>query len=596
MEQHQLPRDDRLRDIENQMIASFYLKAIATHMVDGVAAVFKACIPNIYRFDETIESENDPDQNPFSFLAATSSASDDTTLAEQIELGRIPPRWTNGGKGPGLGAKAVRLLRNNKDAFIVVENVQDPNSEGSESAQELGVKTTACLPLAFRGQILGVLYLHFKKPHTFTDNQMQAVKQLGVHAATAIGNALHIIRLAGHSYMEAYGEILIDELKNLQEPTAFEGRTAFQEVHRLLWEWAQEVRSPTGSYLAELMEDTITKLGRHLDMPDSFMEYYIEEYKKREGALQSISGYREHFVHPFLVFVLGFILLARLREEDAPFPALVGKKGGKEELKAWFATAMYHDIGYPVEKVERLIADFLDTSFNHDIPCQFDSNALLLAGENIWHIDALSALFGKKASPGNVASEKRHASRLFERWFHEKLLKDHDHGVLGALILLDNALKHEKRPWVRRAALAIALHTWQGTDPLCIDCGRLRADQFPLAFLLAFCDVAQEWGRNTLPQRAQQVKPGAVRLAADTKLTGVKVTRQRVNVQLQYAIARNTEVEDKQTLDDVFREVGTRFANTWEIEQGDADFQVKGDDRNSRSMGAFGPSRIEEAT
>jgi hypothetical protein len=576
--------DDRLRDIEDQMISSSNPEAIAVEIVNGVANVLEKCIPNIYLFDDNVAQANDPGQNPFTFLAATSSSSGDPMLAAQIKLGNVSPRWIDGGEGPGLGAKTVGLWRRDKEAFVVVSNVADPDSEGSESAKKLGVKTTACLPLAFGGRILGVLYLHFTEPHIFTEDEKQAVQRFGKRAAIAIDNALDRTGLAGPSYVQSYGKGLIEALLQLQGPRAFQG------VRRLLFEWAREVESLMGNYLAELMEDTISKLGRCLDMPDSFMAYYMKEYKKREGALQSIAGYREHFVHPFHVFVLGFVILAHLRDANAPFPTLAGRSGGKEELKAWFATAMYHDIGYPVEKVERLIAGFLDTSFDHDIPCQFDSNALLLAGDNIWHIDALSALFGKKATTGKVASERKRASRLFERWFHEKLLVNHDHGVLGALILLDNALKDENRPWVRHAALAIALHTWQGPDPLCIDCGRLRTDQFPLAFLLAFCDAAQEWGRKPLPERVQKLEPGVVRLTPDTTLQSVEVGGNKVLVQLQYEIQRDNEASPQLTLENVFNKVGGSFRDTWEATEKNVRFSIEG--RVEGSMGTFGPAPI----
>lgn len=126
-------------------------------------------------------------------------------------LGPIPIRRK------GLGRAIIEKWRkleekSNKGVsylFIDAIDVDDPNSEtGSRSALQHNIKTTGCLPLVFEDQVYGLLYLHCKKRHFFTDAEVHALDTSGIQAAIAINNA----RLTGNSYETLYGKKILDLL------------------------------------------------------------------------------------------------------------------------------------------------------------------------------------------------------------------------------------------------------------------------------------------------------------------------------------------------------------------------------------------------
>jgi len=123
----------------------------------------------------------------------------------------------------GLGEKIInkymKQLRKEKqpkieDRFIVSPNVDNPNSEtGSRSAYFQEIKTTGCLPLVFKKRVHGLLYVHCKRRHFFTQAEINALETFAVQAAIAINNA----RLYGPRYETLYGNKLLYLLKGEQQ-------------------------------------------------------------------------------------------------------------------------------------------------------------------------------------------------------------------------------------------------------------------------------------------------------------------------------------------------------------------------------------------
>jgi hypothetical protein len=87
----------------------------------------------------------------------------------------------------------------------------------------------------------------------------------------------------------------------------------------------------------------------------SFKEI-LEEYKKHEDLiLYGIKGYRDHFIHQFHVFVLGYIILNKIglkivaESTDQSLRTIQDRPDHKihiredNVLRAWFLTAFYHD-------------------------------------------------------------------------------------------------------------------------------------------------------------------------------------------------------------------------------------------------------------
>lgn len=77
----------------------------------------------------------------------------------------------------------------------------------------------------------------------------------------------------------------------------------------------------------------------------------VREALDFEDTLRLEGGYREHFVHSYHVFLLGLYLVEKLS---------LTEKFGNDRLKAWFLVSMYHDIGYPIQKMEDITKKYLD--------------------------------------------------------------------------------------------------------------------------------------------------------------------------------------------------------------------------------------------
>jgi len=103
----------------------------------------------------------------------------------------------------------VKKSIENSHLFIVSRDVDNPNSKiGSRSALYESIKTTGCLPLIFKDQVYGLLYLHCTKRHFFTEAEVHALETSSIQAAIAIKNAGSF----GKSYKELYGVKILELL------------------------------------------------------------------------------------------------------------------------------------------------------------------------------------------------------------------------------------------------------------------------------------------------------------------------------------------------------------------------------------------------
>jgi hypothetical protein len=388
----------------------------------------------------------------------------------------------------------------------------------------------------------------------------------------------------------------------------------FSKAGERLREWAIQIRDARAEVIADMTKEAIRDLAseRYFSLPGKFTSY-IEDYERQEGALQSIADYRDHFVHPFHVFCLGYHILYRWAEElqanrikGMPLN-LTQNQDVDHNLRLWFVASVYHDVGFPAERLEVLIHDFFKITAGRELRSQFDWSSVILAHDNIKYIRRLRDLFGRKSRNQDVGSDK------FEKWFHKRLLEDHDHGVLTALMLLNQGWQQSKQEenTADEAALAIALHSYrrnskEGESPD-FDIGPLAVEDFPLAFFLSYCDCAQEWGRKVLleliKKSARVGRSDSVQYSngLDTKLQapvasisremldgGVRV---RTTVTIKYPTGPDTPIRGGETLEEVFRGVAEGFASTWYLEnQKETDFCIQGNDVDDLPLGHIHPA------
>jgi hypothetical protein len=124
-----------------------------------------------------------------------------------------------------------------------------------------------------------------------------------------------------------------------------------------------------------------------------------------------------------------------------------------------------------------------------------------------YHKNEMIDLLIKKLAPLESSSLKKRIPELRRR-ITELLIKQ-DHGLWGALILLNrlNPQSTKKEGNVKpykysyESALAVALHNDRVYEEIWdLKSEVLTFKDIPFAFLLMFCDSAQEWGRPSIKE------------------------------------------------------------------------------------------------
>jgi GAF domain-containing protein len=566
-------------------------EVIASNITDGIRKALEhglkkeSVFPILYVAKRPISKSDDRSEKEFEDIWKETyqkrhKPEDNRELALwdlENKLGEIPIR------ADGLGSKIIEQWAQEvseeqggknieaRDRFIECLDVDNPNSEfGSRSAYYNSIKTTGCLLLTFRNQVYGLLYIHCRERHFFTEVEFRALNALGTQAAIAIKNA----GLTGESYEKLYGAKLPDLLISLAQAKAF------GNIGEILKTWADLARHTRGNAIADITIDTMKKLSVEFKLPEEF-DKFIDEFRLREGAFQSLIDYREHFIHLFHVFCLGYVILCQWKRKGKelgllePLAQHCGTRDENYVLKIWFVAAIYHDVGYPSEKFEILVRKFFETTVGREIKSQFDWSSVLLADKNLEHIKELSELFATKT---NHPDQKE----VFEKWFLKKLLEDHDHGVLTALILLQEG--ERKIDWkkngmwdlAKEAALAIALHNYWKREPdeeeKEFDLGLLAAEDLGLSFFLTFCDTAQEWGRTALLElmKAENIElMMSAMKETNSILEDIEVDNDKTVVTIRYSSGGEEENKRKKTLGDEFKEVNAKFRSAWRYRKKD---------------------------
>lgn len=198
--------------------------------------------------------------------------------------------------------------------------------------------------------------------------------------------------------------------------------------------------------------------------------------------------YRDHFIHPFQIFLSGSIIIDRFYEKFQRWYDSDLCSSVETCLEsAWLLATIFHDRAKEVNAIRELLELETGPSGNK-IPNEDR------------YIQLLSS-FHKHRSAGNPLNiwntgmeEDHNLTALLaehsERW---------SHGVKGGILMLRHICESPENVSPRdiASASAIAVHdsrlwsdlTRHGTLPM-------RMDLFPLSCLLLYLDAVQEWGRH----------------------------------------------------------------------------------------------------
>jgi len=269
----------------------------------------------------------------------------------------------------------------------------------------------------------------------------------------------------------------------------------------------------------ENYEDIASEILHSLDMiykiksGSSFKIPLLKNFKDYEKLLFNLPKYRDHFIHQFQVFLVGSVIIDKMYEiskeqkidnfADYFFKSLCILEVNTPMCDdAWLITSTIHDLAYPIEKSDDLINEFFKTftGIDEKIVDKIHLEKIIVDGGYGRLIDELCDLYAWHESgqdcwafkPDNMTSSL--VNRHFKNKFYQTLLNERDHGILSALILLQGSEMDDNKqvPIIFSSALAIALHNKLSKNMKEI----IWFEEKPLAFLLNYCDLIQEWGRS----------------------------------------------------------------------------------------------------
>lgn len=221
-----------------------------------------------------------------------------------------------------------------------------------------------------------------------------------------------------------------------------------------------------------------------------------------EPILLKKPSYRDHFIHSFNVFLLGYYIINKLNET---YPDKNYFTTGESNFNlTWMLTSTFHDVAYPIQETKFWLNNVLEKFLGVNPRFSFNISQIVpmvyvdfMRMISCWHRHPMSMPQGGgdlMSMDWNVYNEL--SSKLIEK----------EHGVLGALMLSyhmafkegfltepDNSNKI-RSPWDflqnhLPACHAIGVHHLESI--------RVGFSKHPIAYILILCDELQDWGRTS---------------------------------------------------------------------------------------------------
>lgn len=472
----------------------------------------------------------------------------------------------------GLGFEAINEYSERKledHVFTVRENVDDPISGGSDAARNRGIQTTACIPLTYNRLVYGLFYIHVNPRYFFTELEKDALVLFAKQAAIVLKNIL--ILGEGQQYDEVFGEALIgNAAKHTPSDDEHSSSNLFERFSQILSNEKDKLISTPQLQAVQTVQSIVRKLVQVSNLPENIATRYIE-FGKDESLLYFSDSYRDHFFHPFHTFLLGFVLLRKLKETKS------SKKDGPENetwpffcdneellLKKWLLTSLWHDICYAAEKGHAWLTGYIKKKLDFDIKVNQEWGRIFTNVQNISALQKIARKFATNAADDTVDAKRE---IVFYAWLSNQLEKHNDHGVLSAILLIrefeEKHWRNTKEQEIIECALSIALHNFpkaisgdmkdgKNEDTSnAIKTGTLDINNHPLAFLLSYCDTAQEWGRPSNRRKPDDV------LLDYIKFVDVLIENSNIYIELSFDMK---VMNSKEELED---EVWASHQNQW---------------------------------
>lgn len=333
-------------------------------------------------------------------------------------------------------------------------------------------------------------------------------------------------------------------------PTKISGEEVKEYERQLLAKFLLSLEEPS---LDESLTDIISKFVKailRLHWGPDKAKVWIEKLElltRFEPVLSEIPRYRDHSVHQFQVFLIGWLLLKELEEGNElniEYPGWTLVNDHKEERKknphggsnkinasAWVLASVFHDIAYPLQHVYswanifgRALTSVDDPKFEFVKPGEAES-LLTKSGQTSFDFGRNLLVSGILDSV-NVTESFPWKDRILS--IMAEPLKKWDHGIWAALVLLKSA---DPTDAIMEAAVAISFHNGlfiklaenlEGQKPklkLVPDGHNATVRSTSLSFLLLLCDAIHEWGREVDKEKIDEnelkdffIRPALLRL------------------------------------------------------------------------------------
>ena len=360
------------------------------------------------------------------------------------------------------------------------------------------------VPLTREGRVIGVIKIENRKQgetKRFMSKHQEILKILADCVIIAIQNILYE---APTTYKKVFGTKILKmidklEIDNQVTPSVIHRLTCNIDIHDKLRQFYGQLKTEIEdiSGIDEIFDQTtrlVSQLAQILNLQNT-----LSILANVGPAFESLLGtdvlYREHFIHQFQVFLLGYYLVnkksslqKKLLEHLNACASSNTSYNINDLLRVWFVTSMFHDFAYSAGEIEKWLKRYFDRV---QIPPKFRIDwPDILTHYEIEKTKLVALISRKSGQP-----EDKIAKIIRDAFMKED---DHDHGVLSGLVLM--SVLHDKieatpldETLLKEICCAIVLHS----DSVYSKFGRkqLRISKLPLAFLLVYCDSAQQWGR-----------------------------------------------------------------------------------------------------
>lgn len=263
-----------------------------------------------------------------------------------------------------------------------------------------------------------------------------------------------------------------------------------------------------------------------------YLEMFVGRYGESRKMLELLSEFetntsvllmqhRDHYVHSVYVFILGMAIYHENRAFRRTFSETYGfsdeKAAAHAFLRFWGLTALFHDIGYPMELPFEQVKNYFGRRIENPPYLNFMRMDGITGGKN--GEDFNSRMAGLLADKFYRIYGGESSREEFRAYLEQRLKSrpcppgDYmDHAYFSAVILTDSLRGNGQEPMGsalgRDAVTAILLHNsffrFVVRDYRGAGGAPLSMENHPIAYLLMLCDELQCWDRVSYGQNSRR--------------------------------------------------------------------------------------------